>query len=159
MSESSSHNHHHRVQDEHRVPLGDLIRKKELDTQSIEEAVVEPKSTEGRKLIQRRKLTQNPPSEVDAKTLSHSRPKESSSPSRQEGNVVTKSTQRGVAVTKSTEGRHTVDRKGCRHQVDKKGMSSPSRQEVITQLTEGVAVTKSTRGGCRHQADKRSLHS
>jgi hypothetical protein len=40
-----------------------------------------------------------------------------------------------------------------------RGLSSPSRQKVVTQLTEGIAITKSTRRGCRHQADKRSSHS
>jgi len=71
-----------------------------------------------------------------------------------------------VVVTKSTSDRHTVDRKGCRHQVDKwsshsrpKGLPSPSQQKVITQSTNGVAVTKSARMGCRHQVDKRSSHS
>jgi hypothetical protein len=41
-------------------------------------------------------------------------------------------------------------------------MSSPSRQEVVTQLTEGVVVTKSTEGrhtvdqwSCRHQVGKK----
>jgi hypothetical protein len=70
----------------------------------------------------------------------------------------------GVVVTKSTEGRHTVDRKGWRHQIDKnggcrhqadkgslhsgpKGLPSPSQQEVDV-------VTKSTRG--RHTVDQRS---
>ena len=117
----------------------------------------------------------------------------------------------GVVVTKSTEGRHTVDRRGCCHQVDTegmsspigqergchhqvdrrsshswpkglpspgrqegdchhqvdklsshsrpKGLSSPSRQKVVTQSTNGVAITKSARRGCRHQVDKRSSHS
>jgi len=45
-------------------------------------------------------------------------------------------------------------------------MSSPSRQEVVTQLTEGVVVTKSTEGrhtvdqwGCRHQVSKKGMSS
>ena len=43
-------------------------------------------------------------------------------------------------------------------------MSSPSRQEVVTQLTEGVVVTRSSRGhhtvdqwGCRHQVSKKGM--
>jgi len=38
-------------------------------------------------------------------------------------------------------------------------MLSPSRQEVITQSTNGVAITKSARMGCRHQVDQRSSQS
>ncbi|KAF8533769.1 hypothetical protein BDD12DRAFT_809902 [Trichophaea hybrida] len=92
--------------------------------------------------------------QVDRRS-SHSRPKGLPSPSRQKGNV----------VTKSTRGRYTADRRGCRHPVDKKGMSSPSRQEVVTQLTEGggtpsqpkeVGDTKSTQGSRGHQVNPRS---
>jgi len=84
--------------------------------------------------------------------------------------------QRGVVVTKSTRDSQQVDQRelsspsrqegDCCHQVDKrsshsrpKGLSSPSRQKVVTQSTNGVAVTKSARRGCRHQVDKRSSHS
>jgi len=67
--------------------------------------------------------------QVDRRS-SHGRPKGLPSPSRQKGDV----------VTKPTSGRDTVDRRGCRHQVGKKGMSSPSRQEVVTQSTEGVGT-------------------
>jgi len=72
------------------------------------------------------------------KRSQHSRPKGLSSESWQE------------VITQSTEG-------GCRHQVRKKGMRSPSRQEVVTQSNERVAITKSAEGrhtvdlwGCRH---------
>jgi hypothetical protein len=81
------------------------------------------------------------------------------------GVIVTKSikgglsSQQGHVVTKPTRGRYKVDQRGCRHHVDKKGMLSPSRQEVVTQSTNGVAVTKSPRRGCRHQVDKRLSHS
>jgi len=36
---------------------------------------------------------------------------------------------------------------GCRHQVSKKGMSSPSRQEVVSQSTEGVGTPSQPRSG------------
>jgi len=36
---------------------------------------------------------------------------------------------------------------GCRHQVSKKGMSSPSRQEVVTQSTEGAGTPSQPRSG------------
>jgi len=173
VSESSSHNHDHRVQDGHPVPLGDLMGKKELDTQSIEYTVVEPKLTQCRKLIRGQKLTGNRPSEVDAKMLSHSRPKELSSPTRSKGVIVTKSTRRecrhqvdrkGIIVTKSTNACHTVDPKGLsspsREEVVTQsttgGLPSPSRQKVVTWSTERVAVTKSTKRGSRHQAETRS---
>jgi hypothetical protein len=87
-----------------------------------------------------------------------------SSPSRQE--IVNKSTKgscrhqvdrKGIVVTKSTSGRHTVDQRGCRLQVDRRsshsrpmGLSSPSRQEVVTQSTEGR---------CRHQVSKKGMSS
>jgi len=87
---------------------------------------------------------------------SHSRPKGGCRHQvDQRGVVLTKSTRdsqrpKGVVVTKST-GR---------------GLSSPSRQEVVTQSTKGVVVTKSTESrqtvdqwGCRHQVGKRSSHS
>jgi len=38
-------------------------------------------------------------------------------------------------------------------------MLSPSQQEIVTQLTKGVAVTKSARRGCHHQVNKRLSHS
>ena len=42
---------------------------------------------------------------------------------------------------------------GCRHQVSKKGMSSPSRQEVVTQSTEGAGTPSQPRSG-----DTKSTH-
>ena len=85
------------------------------------------------------------------KRSSHSRPMGLLSPSQQEGDV----------VTKSTRGRHTVDQWGCRHQVSKKGMSSPRRSSHSRPMglpspsqQEGDVVTKSTRG--RHTVDQRS---
>jgi hypothetical protein len=103
----------------------------------------------------RHQVNQRGLSSLVDKRSSHSRPKggcrhqvdKRSCHSRPKGAVVTKSTRReglssqnrqeGGCRHQSTEGRHTVDRRGCRHQVNKKGMSSPSRQEVVTQSTEG----------------------
>jgi len=98
------------------------------------------------------------------------------SPSRQEGGLSSQSRHQGgchhqvdrmgIVITKSTRGRHTVDQRGCHHQVDQRsshsrptGLSSPSRQKVVTQSINGVAVTKSAQRGCRRQVDKRSSHS
>jgi hypothetical protein len=101
--------------------------------------------------------------------------------------------QEGVVTQVIRKRRHTVDEKGlslpsrpkggCRHQVDKRlspsrpmgvvvtkstgrGLSSPSRQVVVTQLTKEVVVTKSTEGrhtvdqwGCRHQVGKQGMSS
>jgi hypothetical protein len=63
-----------------------------------------------------------------------------SSPSRQEGHV----------VTKPTRGRYTVDRRGCRHQVERRSSHSRPMELPSPSLQEG---------GCRHQVDKRSSHS
>jgi hypothetical protein len=61
-----------------------------------------------------------------------------------------------VGDTETTQT-STVDRRGCRHQVDARSSHS---------IPKGFVVTKSTRGrhtvdqwGCRHQVDKRSSHS
>jgi len=73
--------------------------------------------------------------------------------------LLSRSQQEGDVVTMSTRGCYTVDQWGCRPQVSKKGMSLPSRQEVIPQSTNGVAVSKSATRGCRHQVNMRSSHS
>lgn len=59
--------------------------------------------------------------------------------------------QTGIVLTKAA--------RGGRHTVNRRGLSSPSWQVVLTQSTNEYAITQSARKGCHHQAGKMSSDS
>jgi len=170
--ESSSHNHNHRVQDGHRVLLGDCITitrhtidtisgswpevdtrpeadtRPDADTKSSQRSRREnivTQSTEGgcHHLVDQGGLSSPSPQKIVNKSTKGSCRHQVD----RKGIVVTKSTGRGIVVTKSTRDRQQFDPKGVVvTKLTGRGLSSPSWQKVVTQSTNGVAITKSARG-------------